>query len=134
MVTLRHAIKIAAPRDAVFTALTEPAAMQPWHLGTVEGSFGIGEVVSLTPKPGMTFAWRTDEIDPGEAMLQTCVEGSGSSSGKTLRIAVASLDDGRTLVSLSDGEWDENDQHLPFCNTYWGEALARLRSHLEQTA
>jgi hypothetical protein len=27
-----------------------------------------------------------------------------------------------------------DDPHLPFCNTHWGEALNRLRAHLERPA
>lgn len=132
MITLRHAIKIAAPQDVTFRALSEPAAMQPWHLGTVEGYFGLGETVRLVRNSELSFTWRTDEISPGKAFLQTCVEGPGSSVGKTLRIGVERLPDGRSLVSLAHGEWDEADPHLPFCNTYWGEALMRLHHHLEQ--
>lgn len=59
------------------------------------------------------------------------MEGPGNSVGKTLTISVSDLPDGRTLVQLSDGEWQEGDPDLPLCNTRWGEALASLRNSLE---
>jgi len=132
MTTLRHAVNIAAPRPTVFGAISEPTRMQPWHLGTVEGGFGLGEEVRLVSRPGLSFTWRTDAIEPGSGFAQTCLAGPGSSAGKTLRFEVADAGDGRTRVSLAHAGWDADDPELPFCNTYWGEALARLRDHLEQ--
>ena len=41
--------------------------------------------------------------------------------------------DGRTEVSLSDGEWASDDPHLAYCNTYWGGVLNRLKSYVEKS-
>jgi uncharacterized protein YndB with AHSA1/START domain len=132
VVTLKHAIKIAAPRPAIYHALTDQDAMRGWHLGSVEGVIAPGEVLTLTTKPGSRFSWRTESLAPDAAIVQTAMEGSGSSVGKTLTFKLADLDDGRTLVELSDGEWSESDPHLPFCNTHWGKALHNLKSYIEK--
>lgn len=113
MVTLKHAVKISAPRGAVYQALTDLEAMRGWHVGAVEGAIVPGQVMTLTPKPGQRFSWRTDRLEPDVSVVQTEVEGPGSSVGKT--------------------EWREGDGHLPFCNTHWGEVLYRLKSHVEKT-
>jgi len=133
MVTLKHAVKISAPRGAVYQALTDLEAMRGWHLGTVEGAILAGQVMTLTPKPGQRFSWRTDRLEPDAAIIQTEVEGPGSSVGKTLTFTLSDLQDGSTQVDLTHGEWLEGDDHLPFCNTHWGEVLHRLKSHVEKT-
>lgn len=132
MTTLHHAIKIAAPRAVVYRALTDLGEMAAWHLGSVEGGIAPGKILTLTPKPGMRFGWRTEKLETDALIVQSTVEGSGSSVGKTLTFKLSDLDDGRTLVELTDGEWSASDPHLPFCNTQWGEALVRLKSHVEK--
>jgi len=134
MITLRHAIKIIAPRVHVYRALTEIDQMAAWHLGSVEGMIAPGEVLTLIPKPGTRFAWRTDRLEPDAKVVQTSIEGSGTSPGRTLTFALADSDDGRTLVELTDGEWQGDDPHLPFCNTHWGETLHRLKAYVERIA
>ncbi len=131
MTTLRHAIKIAAPRAQTFQAITDTRQIAAWHLGTVEGEVATGAVLSLTPRPGLRFAWRTDAILPNRELRQTCVQGPGTSPGKTVTFVLSDLSEGGTLVELSDGDWPANDSHLPFCNTRWGEVLLRLREFVE---
>ncbi|WP_458319329.1 SRPBCC family protein [Mycolicibacterium brisbanense] len=133
-VTLRHAIKIAAPRHKVFTALADTAEMAAWHVGGVDGAVAIGETFRLNPKPGLNFAWRTVEITPDEAVRQECVAGPGNSAGKTLTFTLSDTDEGGTRVDLSDGQWPADDPGLPFCNTRWAEVLLRLKQYVETGA
>jgi uncharacterized protein YndB with AHSA1/START domain len=129
--TLRHAIKINAPRARVFKALTEIDEMAAWHLGRVEGEIAVGSVMYLNPKQGLRFGWQTKEIVGHERIVQACVEGPGSSVGKNLVFALSDADAGSTLVRLTDGEWADDDEHLPFCNTHWGGILHRLKKYIE---
>lgn len=130
-VTLRHAIKINASREHVFKALTEIDEMAAWHHGPVEGDIAVGSVMYLNPKPGLKFGWETKELVANERVAQTCTEGPGSSAGKTLVFALSDAEAGSTLVQLTDGEWDSDDAHLPFCNTHWGAVLHRLKKYVE---
>jgi uncharacterized protein YndB with AHSA1/START domain len=132
MVSLLHAIKIAAPRDAVYRALTKVDGMQGWHLGTITGAIAEGDSFYLERRPGLRFGWRTDRLLANARIEQTCIEGPGASDAKHLTIDLSDLPDGRTLVELRDEGWTEDDSHLPFCNTYWGEALSHLRAYAEQ--
>jgi len=50
-----------------------------------------------------------------------------------LTIKLEDLPDGRTEVSLEDGEFSSDDQHLAYCNTYWGGVLHRLKSFAEKS-
>jgi uncharacterized protein YndB with AHSA1/START domain len=131
MLTLTHAVKIAAPRNTVFLAFADIAELAGWHLGEIEGEVAPGEAFYLERQPGLRFGWRTDQLETDRKIVQTCVEGPGSSAGKTLTIGFSDEPDGRTLVSLQDAGWHPDDAHLPLCNTYWGEALGRLRDYLE---
>lgn len=133
MTTLRHAIKITAPRPETFRAISEIREIAAWHLGVVEGDVAVGSELTLVPKPTLRFGWRTVEILPGERLRQTCVVGPGTSPGKVVTFTLADLPEGGTLVELTDGDWPENDPHLPFCNTRWGEVLHRLKEYVERT-
>lgn len=131
MVMLRHAVKIAAPRAAVYRALTTVEEMSAWHEGRVTGAVDPGAVLVLEPHPGLRLAWRTDALAPLSRIVQTCVEGPGTSPGRTLTVQLADADGARTLVELSDADWPDDDPHLPFCNAHWGATLLRLKGYAE---
>jgi uncharacterized protein YndB with AHSA1/START domain len=131
MIALLHAVKIASPRNAVFNAFADISELANWHLGTIDGEVAVGAIFHLERRPGLRFGWRTDEIETDKKIAQTCVEGPGSSAGKTLTVTLSDEQDGRTLILLQDSGWRQHDEHLPLCNTYWGEALGRLRDYLE---
>ncbi len=134
MSTLRHAITINAPRDQVFSALADADEMAAWHIGGVHGDIAVGSTFRLNPKPGLVFGWRTDEIVAGERIRQQCVEGPGNSAGKTLTFTLSDEAEGTTLVTLTDGEWLDDDPHLPACNTRWAEVLFHLKEYVETSA
>ena len=132
MTMLKHAIKINASRDRVFKALTDIDEMSAWHHGTVTGKIAVGSEMFLNPKPGLKFGWETTELVPNERIVQKCVEGPGSSVGKDLVFTLSDADAGVTQVQLTDGDWDDDDDHLPFCNTHWGGVLYRLKRYVEE--
>ena len=134
MLTLRHAIKINAPRDRVFSALADIDEMAAWHIGGVDGDIAVGSTFRLKPKPGLVFGWRTEEIVAGERIRQQCVEGPGNSAGKTLTFTLSDDAEGTTLVTLTDGQWLDDDPNLPFCNTRWAEVLLHLKEYVETGA
>ena len=133
MITLRHAIAISAPRAKVYAALTELPHLSKWHEGKMSGECAVGKTVTWTPRAGLKFAWRFDELKPGALIARTAVEGPGNTVGKKLTIKLGDLPDGRTEVSLTDGEFSKDDPHLAYCNTYWGGVLQRLKSYAEKS-
>ena len=114
-------------------SFTEVAGLTRWQLGAIKGEVDLGKTLVMERRPGLRFGWRTDQLEPGRKIVQTCVEGPGASSGKTLTISLSDEPHGRTLVQLSDAGWREDDPHLPLCNTYGGEALSRLRAYQENS-
>lgn len=133
MTTLRHAIAISAPRSEVYAALADIEQQRKWHEGTMEGDIAPGKTLTWTPKPGLTFGWRVDELNPNASIVRTAVEGPGNTVGKKLTMTLTDLPDGRTEVALTDGEWAADDPHLAYCNTYWGGVLNRLKSFVEKS-
>jgi uncharacterized protein YndB with AHSA1/START domain len=134
MLTLRHAIKINAPRDRVFSALADIDEMAAWHIGGVDGDIAVGSTFRLNPKPGLVFGWRTEDIVAGERIRQQCVEGPENSAGKTLTFTLSDDAEGTTLVTLTDGQWLDDNPNLPFCNTRWAEVLFHLKEYVETGA
>lgn len=130
--TLRHAIKVAASRAHVFKALADAGEMAAWHVGHIEGKIAVGSTFSLSPKPGLKFGWKTDEIVTNERLRQTCVAGPGSSVGKIVTVVLSDAGKDGTLVMLTDSGWIDGDAGLPFCNTQWGEVLLRLKEYAEK--
>lgn len=130
-IILRHAIKIHGSRESVYRALTSIDEMAVWHYGTPEGSIAVDSIMALTPKPGLKFSWKTKELINNQRIVQTCVEGPGNSKGRTLTFELSDADDGSTVVQLTNGEWVDDDEHLPFCNTNWGGVLCRLKQYIE---
>lgn len=132
MSTLQHAIKIHAPRPRVYQALTDTAQVARWHMGEVEGAIAAGAVLTLVPRPGLAFSWRTDSLETDQRIVQTSLQNCGAANGKRLVFELQDAGDDYTTLRLSDGEWRADDPHLAFCNTHWGDALNRLKDFVEQ--
>jgi uncharacterized protein YndB with AHSA1/START domain len=134
MTTLHHAIKVAASRPRVFKALVDIDEMAAWHIGSIEGDIAVGSTFYLDARPGLRFGWKVDEIVPNERIGETCIEGPGNSVGKRTTFTLSDIKGGGALVELIDGDWADGDEHLPFCNTRWGEVLRHLKEYVERTS
>src|SRR5258708_33810250 len=97
--TLHHAIKIAASRRDVFRALADAGKMAAWHVGGIEGEISVGSTLYLNPKPGLRFGWKTDAMVANERLRQICVDGPGSSIGKSLTLALSDAAQDSTLFT-----------------------------------
>jgi len=128
---LRHAIKIDAPLEVVFLALSQVKHIAAWHHGPVQGDLAVGEVLYINPSSDLKFGWKTNEIVGRERIAQECVEGPEGSLGKQVVYTLSSRGPKSTLLELTDGQWNEGDGHLASCNTHWGGALYRLKAYIE---
>ncbi|WP_380182654.1 SRPBCC domain-containing protein [Kalamiella sp. sgz302252] len=127
---LHHAIEVNAPREKVYQVLTDIQQMAVWHKGSVSGEIAPGAEFHLQTENGLDFGWRTEHLIANRELRQLCVNGPGSSAGKRLLISLEDKDNG-TLIALSDGEWREDDPHLPLCNTHWAGVLHNLKTVIE---
>ena len=101
MFTLHHAIKIAAPRDKVYQALTNVSEFAKWHYAGVEGEIAVGATLRMNAKPHMSFVWKTLELVENTRLVQQGVEGPGE-PGKRIAFELSDIDGG-TLVGFTDG-------------------------------
>jgi len=108
--------------------------MRQWHIGEITGAIAVGDTFFLERRPGLKFGWRTDRLEPNYLLEQTPVAGPAASGKKRLVIEISELDDGRSRIDLLDEGWQEDDPHLPLCNSYWGETLTHLRDYVERIA
>jgi uncharacterized protein YndB with AHSA1/START domain len=134
MTTLHHAIKVSASRPRVFKALVDIDEMAAWHIGSIEGDIAVGSTFYLTARPGLRFGWKVDETITNERIEETCIDGPGNSVGKRTTFKLSDIEGGGALVELIDGDWADGDEHLPFCNTRWGEVLLHLKEYVERTS
>ena len=132
MTTIHHAIKIAAPREKVFKALTDVTEFAKWHYTGVEGEIAVGATLRMKAKPHLSFAWKTIELVKNARLVQEGVEGPGK-PGKQITFDLSDTEGG-TLIQMTDGDWNDSDPSMAFCNTHWGAALTKLKSFVEGEA
>ena len=53
------------------------AGLTRWQLGAIKGEVDLGKTLVMERRPGLRFGWRTDQLEPGRKIVQTCVEAHG---------------------------------------------------------
>jgi uncharacterized protein YndB with AHSA1/START domain len=129
MTSIRHELKIAAPRAEIIEALTKEPHLERWHGAKVTSD---GRTLRLEYPSGVTFQWRVAAISPGRVTWQ-CVEGPGRSTGTQATFELTEAGDGRTAVVFEHSGWSDGDPNLRKCNTLWGFLLHQLQQHLTPT-
>ncbi len=135
---VRFATRIAAPRAAVWAALTTPAGLDAW--------FTQGAAVDLRAGGSITFRWPpgagvvesggpVDEVVPPERLVfrWDAVHGRPELL-TTVVLTLETLADGATRVAVHETGFPPTDEgrRSQLSNaTGWGEALTLLRSQLE---
>lgn len=134
MATISHAIRIRAPRERVFEALTTAASLRSWYTPHVEGEYEVDKEITLRFDDGTAFRWQIEALTAGAEVRLRCVAGPGAASGTGVVHRLADAGDGRTALETDHTDWPEDDKSLPTCNTLWGILLGRLRDHVEAGA
>lgn len=135
---IRHATAIAAPRERVFAALTEPEHLDRW--------FTTGAQVDL--RPGGIFHWRWHDWGPdrvtGEDPAPIIEVSSperlvfrwhpqGQEHPTTVELTLEERDGGTVIRVHERGYLDTADGRRAFadCAAGWGEALTLLKLYVE---
>jgi uncharacterized protein YndB with AHSA1/START domain len=134
MVDIQHEIKIQATPERVFQALARVEDLRAWHSAQVQGSGGVGGVLTFEHTGGPTFHWEVAESVPQKRVAWKCTAGPGDSVGTTVSFDLAPTADGRTLVELAHKGWPGTHGNYRKCNTYWGVLLHHLKQYLETGA
>jgi len=137
--TIDHEIKIDAPPEKVFAALTTLDGLKGWHAPSAAGSGDVGSewVFSYADHP--EFAWEVTESEAPRRIAWRCTRGPGDSVGTTATFIISPAAatypvgsaDVRTLLELQHAGWPGTHGNFRKCNTTWGVLLHHLRDYVE---
>jgi uncharacterized protein YndB with AHSA1/START domain len=130
MATVSHKIRINAPRDRVFEALSTAEGLRGWYTPDVEGNVVVGQEAVLRFTGREPFRWRFSEIVPAARVRWECVEGPGAAAGTTVTYRLSDAREG-TVVECDHEGWPEGHAALTTCNTLWGILMGHLRRYAE---
>ena len=130
MPEIDHELKIDAPPERVYAALTTLEGVKGWHNPTVTGSGEVGTewVFSFAEHP--EFGWEVTASDAPSRVVWRCTRGPGDSGGTTATFTVAAAG-ARTLLELQHAGWPGTHGNFRKCNTTWGVLLHHLRDYVE---
>jgi uncharacterized protein YndB with AHSA1/START domain len=130
-VQIDHEIRIAAPAEKVFAALTTLDGVRGWHTPAAEGTGEVGSTWVFGFADHPEFAWEIVGSDAPTEVVWRCVRGPGESVGTTATFTLTGLDDGRTLLEHVHAGWPGTHGNFRKCNTTWGVLLHHLRDFVE---
>ena len=113
MADIFHCLRMSAPYDDVFRAVTEDELLRPWW-----ASDGLLDVECVDVADGTRVSWR-------------CVDGPDDWIGTDITFAFARESEGTTIVRLSHKNWREANDTFARCTTKWGAVLLALKSRVE---
>jgi uncharacterized protein YndB with AHSA1/START domain len=131
MAEIHHELKINAPRERIFEALTTEQGLKSWHSAQVDSDEALGHAWRFVHTGRPTFRWQVAECSAPTHLVWRCVEGPGDSVGTTVSFRLSKADDGRTLLELAHAGWPGAAGNYRKCNTYWGVLLHHLRQYAE---
>jgi uncharacterized protein YndB with AHSA1/START domain len=131
MATISHEIRIAAPRDRVYEALSTRDGLTSWYTADLEGDVVEGEEAVFKFKGTEPFRWRFLELSPSSRVRWECTQGPGAAAGTTVTVRLSDTADGRTQVELDHDGFSESDDFVKTCNTLWGIVMGHLKAYAE---
>jgi uncharacterized protein YndB with AHSA1/START domain len=101
----RLELEIAAPRDAVFQALSDPSAVASWWEATVDGGGEVGETMRVDFGTGGWTDLRVDRLDRPAAIEWACTaqaiprfEPPDEWVGTTMSFELAAVGEGKSCL------------------------------------
>ena len=139
-VKLKVSGRIAKPVHEVFEAVADPAKLSGYFTtGGAKGRLATGATVTwdFADFPGAFPVQVVEVVDDKRIVLNWgAAEGTGAdpNGDTTVTMAFEQLDDGRTLVTITEEGWKESQQALDACigNTEgWTGMLCAMKAYLE---
>jgi uncharacterized protein YndB with AHSA1/START domain len=130
MPEIDHELKIDAPPERVYEALTTLEGVKGWHNPSVSGSGEIGSewVFAFADHP--EFGWEVTASAPPSRVVWRCTRGPGDSVGTTATFSIGAIGE-RSVVELQHAGWPGTHGNFRKCNTTWGVLLHHLRDYVE---
>lgn len=131
MAEITHEIKINAPLDKTFKALSTLNGLKSWHTADIEGNLSPNEVLTFKGEGKPVFRWKIIKIEPNKELVWECIEGPGDSIGTETIYTLSKTSDNCTLVEMSHTSWPDQGGNFRKCNTLWGILLYHLKKYVE---
>jgi uncharacterized protein YndB with AHSA1/START domain len=131
MAKTSHKIRIKAPQDRIFQAITTAEGLKGWYTPQVEGEVRKGGEAIFRFTSREPFRWKFVELTPNSRARWECVEGPGAAKGTSVTSRLTDSGDGRTVVECDHEGWPEAHEALATCNTFWGILLGHLQKYAE---
>jgi uncharacterized protein YndB with AHSA1/START domain len=128
---ISHKIRIKAPRENVFKALSTAQGLKGWYTPHLQGDIAEGREAVFSFTGREPFRWRFTEMSPQSQVRWECVEGPGAAGGTTVTFRVSNTDGGRTVVECEHEGWSDSDEAFTICNTLWGILMGHLMDYAE---
>ena len=132
MPNIAHKIRINAPQEKVFQALSTAQGIKGWFAPEVDGTVAAGQTASFTFSNGETFRWRFADIAPA-AIRWSLLEGPHIAPKTEVIFRLTSKHDGVTEVEVDHSGFPEGHAAIRSCNTLWGLSLWHLKQFTESS-
>ena len=131
MTKTSHEIRIQAPLDRVFRAVSTAEGLKGWYTPDLEGEVGADQEFVLRFASREPFRWKVAQLQPNSFARWECLEGPGAAPGTMVTFRVSDAGDGRTEVKCDHEGWPESHEALATCNTLWGILMHHLKNYAE---
>ena len=131
MIDIQHEIKIRAPQQKVFNAISTLEGLRCWHSAKIDGGPKVGDTLRFESVSNPIFRWQVAELDAPKRLQWKCAEGPGDSVGTSVVFNLNETSDGRTQVELAHSGWSGTHGNYRKCNTLWAILLHHLRMYAE---
>ncbi len=132
MVDIIHTVRVKAPREKVYEALSTIDGLAAWWTRTTEGASAPGETIAFRFGQHVTKV-RVEELARGGRVAWRVTESSPDWVGTRMTFDL-SEQDGATLVRFGHRDWAEANDFYGHCSMKWATFLLSLKSVVETGA
>lgn len=132
MADILHRIRIAAPAERVFRAITTSEGLRGWWTRDATAAAELGGVAVLRFDDGkVVFRMRVEELEAPRRVAWKCIGDWDEWTGTRLTWDLKPDPDGGTVLHFAHRDWATTEGEYPVCNATWGHLLHLLRDHAE---
>jgi uncharacterized protein YndB with AHSA1/START domain len=131
MADINHEIKIKAPQERIYQALTTVTDLAKWHTSKIDGDAALGGILRIHPQDGPAFDWKVTKAEPARSIEWKCIKGPGNSAGTTVIFSLSPADKGRIFLEFAHSGWPDTTGSFRKCNTLWAILVYHLQKYAE---
>ena len=126
MADILHRVRISAPAEKVFTALTEQSGLAGWWTTEVKASPQAGTISEFRFGDKGFNGMKVMELTRGKFVRWQCVDGAPEWIGTELSFQLRE-ENGDTILLFAQRGWKEQVEFMHYCSTKWGVYLLSLK-------